>query len=268
MLVLLSACDGGNGLAGIESRCASTSTEPSAKLEACTALLKHAGASHAQRLAALLNRGELLVVMHDQKGLQDARHALDMQPENADVRRLMGIALAEFGDFEAGAKQLHEALRIDPTHQMALANLGQVLERAGHWEEALTATGQALAVYPNHPMPLAERCWILGILDRDLETADRDCTSAIEQEFDVPNNQNSRGFVRFRQGRHALAIADYDLSLRANPNMASSYYVRGLAKLALGQSAEGWDDIAQARTLEPKVAERYASYGVAIPAAP
>ena len=51
------------------------------------------------------------------------------------------------------------------------------------------------------------------------------------------------------------------LALGGLPEVASSWYVRGLAKRALGDAKGAEADIAKGLALDPKVGERYAGYG-------
>jgi hypothetical protein len=58
------------------------------------------------------------------------------------------------------------------------------------------------------------------------------------------------------------AVADTNSALAASPKMVSSMYVRGMAKLRLGDAAGGDSDIDAAKAIDPKIADTYAGYGV------
>ncbi|MDC8014942.1 hypothetical protein [Tahibacter soli] len=90
------------------------------------------------------------------------------------------------------------------------------------------------------------------MLDRDLDEAVADCDRALQLDPKDLNHYNSRGFARFRQRQYEQAVADYDRSLGGAP-VASSFYVRGLAKRALGRVEESDADIARGKQLEPGV---------------
>jgi hypothetical protein len=62
--------------------------------------------------------------------------------------------------------------------------------------------------------------------------------------------------------RYDKAIADCDNALSRDPKLAGTLYVRGLAKRRRYHVAGGDADIAAAMRSDPKVAERYAGYGV------
>jgi hypothetical protein len=59
-----------------------------------------------------------------------------------------------------------------------------------------------------------------------------------------------------------LTYAVADAALHREPKIAWSLYGRGLVRLHKGLTAEGQADIAAASALEPKIAERAASYGI------
>jgi hypothetical protein len=58
------------------------------------------------------------------------------------------------------------------------------------------------------------------------------------------------------------AIADSSASLERDPKSADSLYVRGLAKRRTHAQASGDVDIAAAKTIDSKIADTYAKYGV------
>jgi hypothetical protein len=58
----------------------------------------------------------------------------------------------------------------------------------------------------------------------------------------------------FKRGELDRAIADFDASLRLDPKMAGSLYVRGVIKLKKGDTAGGNTDIAAAKAIQKDVA--------------
>jgi hypothetical protein len=51
-------------------------------------------------------------------------------------------------------------------------------------------------------------------------------------------------------------------ALEQDPKLASSLYVRGLARLKTADASNGNADIAAAKAIDPKIADTYAGYGV------
>jgi hypothetical protein len=72
---------------------------------------------------------------------------------------------------------------------------------------------------------------------------------------------DSRGFVKLKIGLPSSAIADYDAALQTK-KQASSLYGRGIAKKQTGNTAEGDNDIAAAKALDPVIAAEFDRDGI------
>jgi len=73
---------------------------------------------------------------------------------------------------------------------------------------------------------------------------------------------DARCFVQFRTAAYPAAISDCSAALAANPKLASSLYLRGLAKKKTGDATGGEADATAAAALDRSVADSFASYGV------
>ncbi len=73
---------------------------------------------------------------------------------------------------------------------------------------------------------------------------------------------DGRAYAYLRLGEYDKAIKDYNAVLAANPRVASSLYGRGIAKLRSDDTAGGSADIEAAKTVDPRIAEEFARYGV------
>ena len=94
-----------------------------------------------------------------------------------------------------------------------------------------------------------------------LQDALNDCDRSLRL---LPTNKNaydSRGFTYLKMGKFDAAIADYEKALALDPNLATSLYGRGLARLKKGDS-KGDDDIKQAQQHDPDIAKTFSSYGL------
>ena len=69
-------------------------------------------------------------------------------------------------------------------------------------------------------------------------------------------------FAYFKMGEYDKAIADFDAALKRAPDLASSLYGRGLAKLKKGDLEGGNADITAGRAIEPTLDEEFAKYGL------
>jgi tetratricopeptide (TPR) repeat protein len=99
------------------------------------------------------------------------------------------------------------------------------------------------------------------VLDQ-LQAALKDCEEALRIRPVYPDALDSRGFVHLKSGRFARAIADFNAALQGNNRLVSSLYLRGVAKLRSGMTADGNKDIAAAKNLNPGIADQFAKYGI------
>lgn len=90
----------------------------------------------------------------------------------------------------------------------------------------------------------------------------RACNTALRLNPDDSNALDGRGFINIRLGRFQEAIANYDEALKREPRLPGSLYLRGIAKLRLGNAQAAKRDIAAAEAFEPEIAARFAGYGI------
>jgi tetratricopeptide (TPR) repeat protein len=199
------------------------------------------------------------------RALADLDAAIGVQPRQARAHLWRGVVQATRGEYDLAVADFGRAIALDPNDADAWMNRGVALQQKNDFERSLPDLERALALAPRHALALNARCWSRAVLGRDLDGALADCNAALEVAPESSDGRNSRGFVHFRRGEHALAIRDYDAALAKAPREASSHYVRGLAKRASGDTAGGDRDIRAGIALEPGVAKRYAGYGIAPP---
>jgi tetratricopeptide (TPR) repeat protein len=148
----------------------------------------------------------------------------------------------------------------DPYSYYALATL---YERHSRFDLAIDVDTKLLEQHPRDPTGAMDICWARAAWNRDLAAALDACNAALAFAPNDASVFDARGFVYFRQGDYAKSVADLDAALKKNPKLASSLYVRGVAKLKL-KDQSGADDIAAAKTMDPTVVSAYTSLGVVI----
>jgi tetratricopeptide (TPR) repeat protein len=123
------------------------------------------------------------------------------------------------------------------------------------------SVNHVLQLRPDSPRALHQRCLLHAMANAYLDDAMADCNWALRQ---VPNDAGtlfSRGFVWFRKQRYAEAVSDFDASIARDSKYDVSYYLRGLSKIAMGQSS-GHADIEHARSIRPGVADDFVKDGI------
>jgi tetratricopeptide (TPR) repeat protein len=85
------------------------------------------------------------------EALEDFDAALVLEPAAPDLWILRARALGALGDRGAAARDLQEALRLEPRHFGALVALSDLQEEAGDLNGALRSFDAALAIHPRMP---------------------------------------------------------------------------------------------------------------------
>lgn len=159
---------------------------------------------------------------------------------------LQGRADAERGkgDAKAAIKDYDAVLSV-PNGDNALADAEAVV--------ALSA--------PGDPEALNTRCWVRGVLDTELPAALADCQQSLTVRPTSAETLDSLAFIYFRQGRFDDALTQYNAALTADPKQTPSLFMRGVAKLRVGDTT-GEDDITAATSADKNVAGEFAGWGV------
>jgi len=116
-------------------------------------------AQTAQEVSGLIREGDREMDSHHYREAVDAyTRALEITPENVDVRIDMGTCYRKMGRPVKALEAYRKALSYQPDYPNGLANLGVILaydlqDRAG----AVKVWERFLSLYPNHPMAASIR---------------------------------------------------------------------------------------------------------------
>lgn len=251
--------------------------------------------------AGFARRGSARLARKDHDGaIADLTKAIEMTPDNGDYLRLRARAYGENGQSERARKDRDAAIRLLPNDPklllvkavetvdsdsdaaLAMADqaatlipkgalnglpLASLYERLGRADRSISLLDDMIALH-RQDSALGNlqnaRCYDQGLANVMLEQAMKDCEAAIRHDGALADYVDSRALIRLRQKDYKGAITDYDTVLAAGPSATASY-LRGVAKLALGQSESGNADIATARKADTKAVERLVAYGLVAP---
>jgi len=245
--------------------CTLDQADPATLVSACTAAINRGGLDDADTSAAYLGRGRGYAMQKEyEPAIADLDLLIRRQPKNAMAYAFRGTVYGQKGDWNRALTDFEQEARLAPNDSFAYAQIGNAYTEKGDYASAETNFGRAITMRPDNAIALNGRCWSRALSGQRLDEALTDCDRSLRLAPNDPNTLNSRAFVQFRKQRYAEAILDDDASIARDATIASSFYVRGLAKLATGNAA-GAEDVAHAKQLEPDVAERYAAYGIAQP---
>jgi tetratricopeptide (TPR) repeat protein len=243
--------------------------------------------------AGFMRRGTAYAARRDFKdALADLQHACELAPQEPDYFFELGRVEWQSGQRDQAIDSFNKTLKLKPDHVSALLALAQLT----HSEDDLNTVDRLLppedgfrlqmgALYEQNGAPdaaihqfdlwiryhgedgrlpgvLNSRCRLLAQTDQNLDQALKDCNAALHLQPHTAAFLDSRGLVQLRRGQLDRAIADYDAALALRPGVPTSLYGRGLAKLRKGLQAEGHADLAAASMAQPRIAERFARWGL------
>lgn len=175
-------------------------------------------------LATLQAAVRLMQAGRADEALQTLEPVLQGEPHNADALALTGLAHAHRGDNETAAQFMSRALALNPHHPATAFNYANVLRKLERWTDAEAAYARALALRPDHAEARRARGHVLAEMKRDadaLAELDRVATDRID-------TLTLRAKLRFRAGRGAEALADYDRIVALDPQNWEAWNNRGI----------------------------------------
>jgi tetratricopeptide (TPR) repeat protein len=213
--------------------------------------------------------------------IADESHAIELDPDLAVRWANRGYAYLDKHQWDTALADFGDALKRAPKYEFALqgraeaergkgdakdaaSDFDAVLSNDPHGANAL-ADAQAMVELspPGDPGALNARCWVRGVLDVELEAALADCQQSLATRPYNAETLDSQALIYFRLGRFGDAIGGYTAALTADPKQVESRFMLGVAELRAGNVVAGQADISAAEASESKVAERFASYGIA-----
>jgi tetratricopeptide (TPR) repeat protein len=168
------------------------------------------------------------------------------------------------GEYSLAIDDYTHALGFMSGSNDALEARGDAYEDEGRDDLARVDYYQSSQYNEDGANSLNDRCWTRAIRGHPLDRALADCSRALQMSSDDEKASilDSRCFVYFRMGNYPAAVSDCDMALEKKPELATSLYIRGLAKKKSSDVAGGETDIAVAKKLDTKIADLYALYGV------
>jgi tetratricopeptide (TPR) repeat protein len=207
---------------------------------------------------------------HADLALPDFDRAIELKPDSFDAYLRRAELKFAKNDADAALLDLQAVDRLVAPQADVRFTLGQLY--ASH-DRPSDATSQYTLWIDNHAddarMGIAhmQRCWSRSLSNRDLPDALRDCNTVMG----IVNKSDpkyaglfvERALVRLRLGDYDKAIRDCGDALRLNPKDSTALFIRGIAEARKNESAQSDADLAAADQLTPKMAERFARFGIA-----
>ncbi|MDB5699894.1 MAG: hypothetical protein JWL66_93 [Sphingomonadales bacterium] len=207
---------------------------------------------------------------HGQMALMriDIEKSLKLDPNNGDSLQERALLRLEEGDKDGAFADAEAAALVTPPASLHAVSLAVIFERLDRPTRAIPIFNAVIAAHPDDSRLgelLNGRCWQRGLADVELDKALDDCNRAIKRDGAKASFLDSRGLIYVRKTDFAAAITNYDAALKINPKIAWSLYLRGLARIKLGQAESGEADQAAAMLLKPGIADEAARIGLGAP---
>ncbi len=164
-------------------------------------------------------------------------HALAVTSQNHLAQLNLASALVERGDVAAGLEHARAAQALRPDDVKILATLGTALARSGHGDEAESAYRRALRNDPDSVLAWLGMA-VLHAERRQWMEAERAYAEVLRREPEHAKAHAGLGYVLSAQGRHVDAIAHYRAALASDPALLQAYNGLALALEASGDPDE------------------------------
>jgi tetratricopeptide (TPR) repeat protein len=201
---------------------------PEMSIAGCTAVIQ-TGRYRGNNLASVyFNRGNAYVLKSDfVAAIADYDQTVQINPKHAAAFNNRGLASAGMKKYDQAIKDYDAAISIDPIANHFYNRAGAYIDRGG---------------------------------DGDYDRAIADYDQSIRLNAKFAAAYNNRGLANANLRRYDQAIADYSMAIQLEPS-AIRYYNRALAKREKEDVSGSEVDIAEAKKIEPNIAEKFKQFG-------
>ncbi|HEY0875435.1 MAG TPA: tetratricopeptide repeat protein [Vicinamibacterales bacterium] len=194
------------------------------------------------------------------RALAEYHEALRLEPGHAKARNNLASLLASMGRHEEAVEQYRSALQFDPSNVEARQNLGMLLARLGRYPEAVPHLRRAAAAAQT-----GDSYVHLGAVLADagrIEEAKKALTHAASLAPEDARVWRVLGDLALHGGHPEEAIAHYQQAEERAPEDAGIQNALGVAHARMGAHAEAVEFFAEALCLAPRLTEAKGNLGL------
>lgn len=155
--------------------------------------------------------GAVVIETSDEERRSLLEGAADVaDPDDGDSQFTIGYAYQRLEDYEKAEKHFRRALELQPDNERALINLASVLEKMRRYEEAEPYLVRLYDLKPDDPTVCNFYGYLLALLSKDLDKAERLVKAALKQEPGNGYYLDSLGWVYYKRGEFERAVIELE----------------------------------------------------------
>jgi tetratricopeptide (TPR) repeat protein len=199
---------------------------------------------------------------HYDNAIAEFSQVIDHDPAYAEAYEHRCKLYTFTGKFEAALVDCNRAVDLGVDKIAAHGLRADLYAAMGRYSDAVPDFDEIIRLQPDWNMGYALRCQLRALGNRELDAARKDCDAFERRGGKSVLAFESLALIDYRVAGYANAIDEANKSLALGSKRAAALYLRGLARQKSGDAAGGTADIAEAKAINPKIAEIYAGYGV------
>jgi tetratricopeptide (TPR) repeat protein len=167
--------------------------------------------------------------------IEELRRIIQTHPQADDAHRLLGQALIDIGQFDAGLAAINEALRLRPQYWGHHFVLGSSFYAAGRYGEALRAFQRVVELQPDNAWGYQMLGTTYHVLD-DAANAKPNYETAIR--LGNAKAHGNLGILYYEGAQYADALTQFQESVKIEPDSALMHHNLGDVLARLGRKRE------------------------------
>ena len=174
--------------------------------------------------------GRTYAAMKDEKKAEEAwRKLIQVQPANLGAYVALGQLLFSAGRLEESRREFEQFAEREPTSIGAHTMVGILLQAQNRIDEAQKRYERVLEIDRNAPVAANNLAWLYAERNGNLDVALQLAQTAKRQMPESPEVDDTLGWIYYKKGLAALAVASFQQSTAKAPNNPGYLYRLGLA---------------------------------------
>jgi len=179
------------------------------------------------------------------------RKLIEKDPANNGGYDLLARLYALDGKLPQAEAQFRQAAERDPRSVAAQTMVGMILNAQGRITDAQQFYQRALAIDPRSPVAANNLAWLTAERGGNLDVALQLAQTAKAGMPDLPEVDDTLGYIYLKKGLTSLAIRSFSDSVKRDPKNATFQYHLGLAYANMNDKAHAREALQRALQLKP-----------------